>query len=354
MFRAVQKLERRMKQPRSYDSPLSFADLATDGKRYLSFRPSKRKWTDHLRQMQSTPNGEGMPIGGCKCADLTESYAVMNELCPYTLLALDPRSYTAGRWLRCDKLHRESRYIEFDFHALCKRAIGLCPGAASIASHEKNEGGYNKVFTFTMNNGGRIVARLPTHIAGPPKLTTNSEVATIRYCELKPLLFDDTDANPCVYQCNPKQVFRSQKSLNGVMTLQMLSAASTLLWNTREAFNCITCGQQCPWVSRLGARGLLSKISSRWPRWTSLRTVACITTALISIPHRSIQSHQAMSSDLIVAYPTGIVTFASQGITAQQSLTGDRVSPSPSNRLAFVKLIHYRRGRVGGLLLRAH
>ncbi|KAI4157290.1 MAG: hypothetical protein LQ342_008408 [Letrouitia transgressa] len=55
----------------------------------------------------------------------------------------------------------------------------------SIASYEKKEGGYNKVFIFTMNNASRIVVRLPTRISGPPRLTTNSEVATIKYLQSK-------------------------------------------------------------------------------------------------------------------------------------------------------------------------
>lgn len=34
-----------------------------------------------------------------------------------------------------------------------------------------------------MDNGSCVVARLPTSIAGAPKLTTNSEVATMTYCK---------------------------------------------------------------------------------------------------------------------------------------------------------------------------
>lgn len=105
------------------------------------------------------------------------------RICPNILVARDPRIYSSGRWLRWDKLERESRYIEFNFAALCKRVVELCPSAMSIASYEKKEGGYNKVFIFTMNNASRVVARLPTRISGPPRLTTNSEVATIKYCE---------------------------------------------------------------------------------------------------------------------------------------------------------------------------
>ncbi|KAL8676768.1 MAG: hypothetical protein Q9186_006749 [Xanthomendoza sp. 1 TL-2023] len=99
--------------------------------------------------------------------------------------APDPRIYSSGRWLRRDKLERESRFIEFSFAALCKRVLELCPGAVSIASYEKKEGGYNKVFIFTMNNASRVVARLPTSIAGPSRLTTNSEVATVKYLQSK-------------------------------------------------------------------------------------------------------------------------------------------------------------------------
>ena len=96
---------------------------------------------------------------------------------------LNPRTYTNGRWLYRDKLERDARYIEFNFDELCKRIIELCPGAGSIASYEKKEGGYNRVFIFTCDNWERIVARLPTWVAGPSRLTTNSEVATIKYRE---------------------------------------------------------------------------------------------------------------------------------------------------------------------------
>jgi hypothetical protein len=97
----------------------------------------------------------------------------------------DPHSYTSGRWLRRDKLERDSRYITFDFDALCRRVVELCPGAASITTYDKKEGGFNRVFIFTTDNAKRVVARLPFVIAGPPRLTTNSEVATIEYREFK-------------------------------------------------------------------------------------------------------------------------------------------------------------------------
>lgn len=96
---------------------------------------------------------------------------------------IDPRAYTSGRWLRQDKVERDSRYIKFNFEALCQRIIDLCPGADAIATCQKIEGGFNRVFIFTLDNAKQIVARLPFPLAGPTKLTTASEVATVRYCE---------------------------------------------------------------------------------------------------------------------------------------------------------------------------
>jgi hypothetical protein len=92
-----------------------------------------------------------------------------------------PHEYTAGRWLKQDKLQRDVRHLDSDFAALTAKAVALCPRARSVSACTKLEGGFNKAFLYTMDGGERIVARVPTHIAGPRRLTTNSEVATIAY-----------------------------------------------------------------------------------------------------------------------------------------------------------------------------
>lgn len=91
--------------------------------------------------------------------------------------------YTSGRWLRNDILQREARHIKFDFSALCKKAIQACPGATRITQLEKKEGSFNRAFLLHMDNDARIVARIPFGVAGPSRLTTNSEVATMAYSE---------------------------------------------------------------------------------------------------------------------------------------------------------------------------
>lgn len=94
-----------------------------------------------------------------------------------------PHEYTAGCWLKQDKLQRHARHLDFDFAALGVKAIALCTRARSISSCIKLEGGFNKAFLYTMDSGERIVARIPTPIAGPRRLTTSSEVATMAYGE---------------------------------------------------------------------------------------------------------------------------------------------------------------------------
>jgi aminoglycoside phosphotransferase (APT) family kinase protein len=82
-------------------------------------------------------------------------------------------------------MEREARYINFDFDALCNKIISFCPGAHSIISYSKIEGGYNHVFIFRTDNAQRIVARLPFSVAGPARLSTDSEVETVKYLQAK-------------------------------------------------------------------------------------------------------------------------------------------------------------------------
>ncbi|KAJ5587784.1 uncharacterized protein N7459_003549 [Penicillium hispanicum] len=115
----------------------------------------------------------------------------------------DPHRYTGGRWLHRDEVQRTSREVDFDFSALCDRVISLSPGATNVIKYEKREGGFNRVFILTMDTGSCVVARIPMPIAGPPRLTTNSEVATMTYLQSKLSLpipkvldWDDNPSNP--------------------------------------------------------------------------------------------------------------------------------------------------------------
>jgi hypothetical protein len=90
--------------------------------------------------------------------------------------------YTRGRWLIDDTLERKARYVSFNLEELCAVVIGSCPGAAQrITALERKEGSNALVLIFSLDNGRKVVTKLATSVAGPKRLTTNSEVATIEY-----------------------------------------------------------------------------------------------------------------------------------------------------------------------------
>ena len=99
---------------------------------------------------------------------------------------LNLHEYTSGRWLHRNKEQTEARYIEFDYNALCRKAVEQCPGSHSVAECKKIEGGFNRVFLFTMDDEQTLIARLPFSLAGPSRLVIHSEVATIAYSEFYP------------------------------------------------------------------------------------------------------------------------------------------------------------------------
>lgn len=104
--------------------------------------------------------------------------------------SFDAYEYTNGRWLRADAAQRDARRIKFDFPALCQKAISSAPGAKEILECSKVEGNFNRAFIIRLDNGAKVVARVPFSVAGPSRLVTNSEVATMAYRKLYDIPLD--------------------------------------------------------------------------------------------------------------------------------------------------------------------
>lgn len=102
----------------------------------------------------------------------------------------DPYEYTDGRWLRSDVAQRDARRVKFDFPALCQKAISSAPGAKGILECLKVEGNFDRAFIICLDNGIKVVARVPFSVAGPSRLVTNSEVATMAYRKLHKISLD--------------------------------------------------------------------------------------------------------------------------------------------------------------------
>ncbi|DAA78686.1 TPA_exp: Uncharacterized protein A8136_2471 [Trichophyton benhamiae CBS 112371] len=89
--------------------------------------------------------------------------------------------YTSGRYLYNEKLRLAERYVDFNVEAL-KRIAAKAVDRDSTASIKKlAEGGFNRVFLLTMNDGFEVIVKIPYLLAVPQRLNTESEVATLDF-----------------------------------------------------------------------------------------------------------------------------------------------------------------------------
>ncbi|KAJ2986726.1 hypothetical protein NUW58_g4892 [Xylaria curta] len=89
--------------------------------------------------------------------------------------------YTSGRWLWDEQARFRERYRLFDVHELQAVAARSVRAEKCVDMVKLAEGGFNKVFRLTMDNGSTVVARIPNLNTGSPRWTTASEVATMDF-----------------------------------------------------------------------------------------------------------------------------------------------------------------------------
>ncbi|KAK0112105.1 hypothetical protein ONS96_001364 [Cadophora gregata f. sp. sojae] len=90
-------------------------------------------------------------------------------------------NYTRGRFVCDEEYEMAQRQVRFDVNELARIATEAV-GAKSCVSVEKYpEGVYNKAMLLTMDDGSRVVAKVPNPNAGRPHFTTASEVATMDF-----------------------------------------------------------------------------------------------------------------------------------------------------------------------------
>lgn len=145
----------------------------------------------------------------------------------------DPYEYTSGCWLRDDAVQRRARKIDFNFDALCQKAVQSCLGAKEILQCDKVEGNSNRAFIFNLDNGATVVARVPFSVAGPARLVTNSEVATLAYSKCLDVPAHRRDFNHFQYGGIPQSL--SRRCWTGAMTQVIQRPPSTSSWNTFRA-----------------------------------------------------------------------------------------------------------------------
>ncbi|KAF8602341.1 hypothetical protein BDV93DRAFT_557595 [Ceratobasidium sp. AG-I] len=85
------------------------------------------------------------------------------------------------RWLYGEKKQLFIRQLDFDIQALGDAAAAAIGSSECDSIQVLAEGGLNRLFSILMTDGKEVVARIPFRNAGPRRLTTQSEVATIDF-----------------------------------------------------------------------------------------------------------------------------------------------------------------------------
>jgi hypothetical protein len=89
--------------------------------------------------------------------------------------------YTNGHFLINEEHQYRQRYVKFHISRLCDAAAVVGGTKSPIVAIEKVEGGFCKALLMRKEDGSEIVAKLPSKLAGPPKFSTASEVAILKY-----------------------------------------------------------------------------------------------------------------------------------------------------------------------------
>lgn len=94
-------------------------------------------------------------------------------------------NYTRGRFV-CDEEHEMAqRQVRFNVNELARHAAAAVDANTCVNVTKYPDGMYNKSMLLTMDNGTRVVAKVPNPNAGQPHFTTASEVATMDFVSSK-------------------------------------------------------------------------------------------------------------------------------------------------------------------------
>ncbi|KAM5445614.1 hypothetical protein MaudCBS49596_007350 [Microsporum audouinii] len=94
-------------------------------------------------------------------------------------------SYTSGRFLYNEDLRLRERYIEFDVDALKESVTKHTDGGKVTNLVKLGEGGFNRVFSATLESGLQAAIKIPYPLSVPKRYATTSEVATLTFLRSK-------------------------------------------------------------------------------------------------------------------------------------------------------------------------
>ncbi|KAK3710721.1 Phosphotransferase enzyme [Vermiconidia calcicola] len=89
--------------------------------------------------------------------------------------------FTGGRWLWAEEARLLERYKKFSVPGLKHLAAEAVGARSCVSIFKLAEGGFNKIFRLSMDNGSVVIARIPNPNVGPAFKVMASEVATMDF-----------------------------------------------------------------------------------------------------------------------------------------------------------------------------
>lgn len=141
----------------------------------------------HLLKGSYNPNLGTVSLGQVNMSFFNSLYCNLKRRCQHTQASRPDDEtnnfyhYTSGRWIWDEERQLKARYRRFNVHELQRIAAKSVSAASCVHMEKLAEGASNKVFKLTMNDHQTVIARIPNPKAGPARLTTASEVATLDF-----------------------------------------------------------------------------------------------------------------------------------------------------------------------------
>jgi hypothetical protein len=89
--------------------------------------------------------------------------------------------HTNGRWFWDEEKQLCERYGKFEVSEIQEIAAKSVSAKACSCMIRLSEGGFNKVFRFSMDKGSIVIAHIPNPNPEPPHMTVSLKVATMEF-----------------------------------------------------------------------------------------------------------------------------------------------------------------------------
>lgn len=119
------------------------------------------------------------------------------------------------------------RYVKFDMNELVQIAASSIASRSCVAVRKLPGGQYSKAFLLTMDDGKRVVAKVPNPNAGRAHCTTASEVATMDFVRI--LLWYNTQGLTLFFRLGRFYNYLRPRYTHGIRKLQRIQSGQNLL-----------------------------------------------------------------------------------------------------------------------------